>query len=213
MAEENPKKVLTGREVQDAIASGTLKPMDVDTYRWGTGQGSKGTQIYRKKWTRIRPGLYIRLLGEYEVDVEECEPYESCPPGERGWFSRWTPIASGRSLEHDGRSDDPVPTFKEAKADVERWLTDKKVDDAWVQNPQVSRADFREILTQAKKERLAETMGYEDAAEMDEDQQRLQRKHREKVRAERKAKLAERRALRQPNPTPTNTDLMQRLKF
>jgi len=128
-------KVLTGREVQDAIAAGTLKPMDVTTYRWGGGMGSKGTQIFRKKWTRIRPGLYGRILGEYEVLVEECEPYESCPPGDRGWFASWTPIASGRSLDEDGRSDDPVPTYKEAKTQVERWLTDKKVDDPWVQNP------------------------------------------------------------------------------
>jgi hypothetical protein len=134
-AQRVAKKVPSGREVQDAIAAGTLKPMDVTTYRWGAGGGSKGTQIYRKKWTRIRPGLYVRLLGEYEVDVEECVPYESCPPGDRGWFSRWTPIAFLCSLDHDGRSDDPAPTFKEAKADVERWLTDKKVDDPWVPNP------------------------------------------------------------------------------
>jgi len=67
--------------------------------------------IYRRKWTRIRGGLYARLVGQHFVEVEKCSP-DWCPPGVRGWRYRTTPI--GESVGEEA-SEWPEPTVKDAK--------------------------------------------------------------------------------------------------
>lgn len=88
VAEQNPRKTPTQREVRDLIEAGKVTAATVPTMTWG------GKTVHRRKWTRIRPGLYVRLLGEWEISIEQCNDDSECyDPDDRGtWQVRWEPI-------------------------------------------------------------------------------------------------------------------------
>ena len=84
-----------------------------------------GKPVYRKKWTRVRPGLYRRIIGEYEILVEEC--YDEICYGDKGWIVRWTPLWIGNP-SYEGQSEFPYTTAKKAKASAEEDFTGRRLD-------------------------------------------------------------------------------------
>lgn len=119
--EENPKKTMTHDEVTKFIDDGG-DPMTVVAYEL-----ISGSTIYRTKWTRVRPGLYRRILGEYEVTVEECDPGVNCAENERGWILSYQPLYVHGPREEHGRWDWPIPTYREAKAVAEEQFSNKRI--------------------------------------------------------------------------------------
>lgn len=102
-------KVWTDEELYD-LTPGGLASIEA-IYSEGFEQN-----IYRKKWVRVRPGLYARLIGLYEVQIEQCTP-EWCPRGMKGWRDRVTRIGPSWAEE---ASEWPQHTLKAAKENAEK---------------------------------------------------------------------------------------------
>lgn len=112
---------MTHKEASQLIDEG-VDPSTIEAYEWG--YPGSNVVVSRKKWTRVRPGLYVRLFDKFEITIEECEPGENCGEDERGWVVRYNTIQLGGSFQE--RSDWAYATYREAKGAVEREFTPPK---------------------------------------------------------------------------------------